>query len=178
MRTWSYTIMGSSIASTYWFQFSGLIDSSLTEVEKETLYDIPKERWAFLIYERYEDLVRLAINQRSRLAYQVLGVFLMKFGVKMTNALKELILIHSRWEDEKAQLLDENDRAERFFYLSEFRKKIESYKEGVETVVTWETQNQVVEKFRKKGFIDTKYPLLVAPNKASIDYQIKNLDYR
>ncbi|MBA7674397.1 hypothetical protein ES703_82611 [subsurface metagenome] len=172
MRTWSYTIMGSSEASTYWFRFSQLIDSFLTEGEKKELRYVPKDKWKFLIEERYEDIVKLAIRQKSRLAYQVLGVFLMKFGVKMTNALKELILIHSRWENEKDQLFDERDRAERFYYLCEFREKIESYVEGVETTISWETQNQVVEKLRNQGLIDTNYPLFIAPNRTSINYHI------
>ncbi len=173
MRTWSYTIMGCSMASTYWFQFSELVDSSLTEDEKKTFRCIPEKRWRSLINERYEDLVDLAISHRSMLAYHVLGVFLMKFGANMTNCLKELILIHSRWEDEKNQLFNDKDRAERFYYLSEFRRKIELYKEGIETTISWETQNQVVEKMRRQGLIDTNYPLLVAPNKTSINYNIK-----
>ncbi len=173
MRTWSYTIMGCSMASTYWFQFSELVDSSLNEVERKEFRYIPEKRWRTLINERYEDLVDIAISHRSMLAYQVLGVFLMKFGARMTNCLKELILIHSRWEYEENQLFNEKDRAERFYYLSEFRTKIESYQEGVETIITWETQNQVVEKMRNQGLIDTNYPLIVAPNKTSIDYIIK-----
>lgn len=173
MRTWSYTIMGCSMASTYWFQFSELVDSYLTEDERKTFRYVPEERWRNLINERYEELVDIAISRRSMLAYQVLGVFLMKFGAKMTNCLKELILVYSRWEDEENQLFNEKDRAERFFYLSEFRKKIESYKEGVETIISWETQNQVVEKMRRQGLIDTNYPLIIAPDRTSIKYNIK-----
>ena len=70
-------------------------------------------------------------------------------------------------------MFNEKDRAERFFYLSEFRKKIESYKEGVETIISWETQNQVVEKMRRQGLIDTNYPLIIAPDRTSIKYNIK-----
>lgn len=172
MRTWSYTIMGSSEASTYWFQFSELIDSSLTEDEGKILRDIPDERWNSLIEQRYANLVGIAIRQKSRLAYQVLDVFLMRFGAKMSNALKELILINSQWEDEKSQLFDEADRAERFYYLSEFCKAIINYKEGIKTKITWETQNQVVEKLRNQGLIDTEYPLILAPDRPSIDYHI------
>ncbi|MFX1346859.1 MAG: hypothetical protein ACFFAI_17315 [Promethearchaeota archaeon] len=178
MRTWSYTIMGNSDASTYWFMFSELIDSSLTEEERKALQLIPEKRWVSLIEERYEDLVEIAIKLKSRLAYQVLGVFLMKFGVKITNALKELILINSRWEDEKDQLFNEKDRAERFYYISEFCKAIQSYKEGVPTNISCETQNQVVEKLRKRGLINTNYPLIMAPDRTKIDYYIKKLNER
>jgi len=173
MRTWSYTIMGCSEASTYWFCYSDYIWSNLTDNEIKTFKSIPEERIRSLIEAHYDILVKLAIEKKSRLAYQVLGVFLMDFGAKMTNAVRELILIHSHWEDEKDQLFNEKDRAERFFYLSEFCEKVKTYKEGVKTTISWETQNQVVEKLRKQGLIDTKYPLVVAPDKTSIDHHIK-----
>lgn len=97
----------------------------------------------------------------------------MDHGAKMTNALKELILLHSHWEQEKDQLFNEKDRAERFYYLSEFREKLEKYKDGVKTMITWETNNQVVEKLRDQGIINTNYPFIVAPDKVSIDYKIR-----
>lgn len=95
MRTWFYTIMGCSEASTYWFCYSDYIWSNLTDNEIKTFKSIPEERIGSLIEAHYDTLVKLAIEKKSRLAYQVLGVFLMDFGAKMTNAVRELILIHS-----------------------------------------------------------------------------------
>ena len=124
MSTWSYTIMGNSEAYTYWGKFSEFIWSFININEIKSSRNISDERLNSIIEEQYEHLVRLAIEQKSRLAFQVLGVFLMDHGAKMTNALKELILLHSHWEEEKDQLFSEKDRAERFYYLSEFHKKV------------------------------------------------------
>ena len=165
--------MGNSEAYRYWGKYSEFIWSFVDISEIATSNYVSDERLQYIVRERYEDLVGLAIKQRSRLAYQVLGVFLMDHGAKMTNALKELILVHSCWEHEKTQLLDEKERSERFYYLSEFREKIESHKEGVKTEVTWETQNQVVEKLREEGVIIDNYPFVIAPGKVSIDHTIK-----
>jgi hypothetical protein len=181
-RTWSYTIMGNSQAGEYWAKFSEFIFSFIPNKEIRELNrrseHVPSERFRSIINEHYEDLVKIAIGQRSRLAYQVLGVYLMDHAANTTNALKELILIHSRWEDENDQLLDENDRAERFYYLSEFREAIKNYKEGVKTMITWETNNQVVEKLREKGVINDDYPFIIAPDKTPIKYDIKGKTVR
>lgn len=174
MRTWSYTIMGNSQANIFFARFNDIVDNALSDIEKETLREISDERNKELIEQTYEDLVRLAIKQKSRLAYQVLGVYLMKFGAKMTNALKELILINSNWDDEKDQLFDEKDKAERFYYLSEFREAIKNYKEGVKTKITWESNNQVVKKLREQGKINDDYPFIIAPDRIPIRHDIKN----
>ena len=175
MNTWSYTIMGNSEAGRIWFKFSGLIWSFLTDEEIETLKSIPHERIRLIIKENIDNLVKIAIGLKSRLVYQVLGVFLMEFGAKMTSALKELILIHSRWEDERNQLFDEKDRAERFYYLSKFRKTIKSYKNGVRTIVSDETPSNVVEKLRLQGLIDTNYPFIIPLSRPPIDHKISAL---
>ena len=172
MSTWSYTIMGNSKAATYWMSFSEHVWSYLTDEEIEKLKSIPDERIRSIIEEHYKGLVKIAIDHKSRLAYQVLGVFLMDFGAKMGYALKELILIHSRWEDERDQLFNEKDRAERFYYLSEFREVIKIYKEGKKTIVFNETPNRVVEKARRNGLIATNYPFIIPPNRTPINFKI------
>ncbi len=174
LRTWSYTIMGNSQAHIFLARFNNIVDNALSDVEKRTLREIPDERRKELIEQTYEVLVSFAIRQKSRLAYQVLGVYLMDHGAKMTNALKELILINSRWDDEKDQLFDEKDKAERFYYLSEFREAIKNYKEGVKTMITWESNNQVVESLREQGVIDDDYPFIIAPDRTPIKYDIKS----
>jgi len=120
MKTWSYTIMGNSEATRYWFVFSDYIWSYLTDTEIKTLRSIPDKRLKSIIEEHYEGLVRLAIKQKSRLANQVLGVFLMEFGAKMTNALRELILIHSRWEDHTGHANEEVRTQPDIYYESSF----------------------------------------------------------
>ncbi|MFW9881569.1 MAG: hypothetical protein ACFFG0_51545 [Candidatus Thorarchaeota archaeon] len=177
MRTWSYTIMGSSQANNYWAEFSEHIFSFIPIEEIMELNrrseNLSNERLSSIINDHYEVLVSLAIRKKSRLAYQVLGVYLMDNGAKMTNALKELILINSRWDDEKDQLFNEKDKAERFYYLSEFREAIKNYKEGVKTMITWESNNQVVERLQEQGVIDDNYPFILAPDRTPIKYDIK-----
>ncbi len=173
MSTWSYTIMGNSEAYKFWAKYSEFIWSFVDISEIATSRGVSDERLQCIIREGYEDLVGLAIKQKSRLANQVLGVYLMDHGAKMTNALKELILLNSRWEEERDQLFSETDRAERFHYLSEFCEKIRYYVSGVKTKISWETGNQVVERLREEGLITDNYPFVIAPEKVSIDHTIK-----
>ena len=171
MGTWSYTIMGNSEAWVYWSRLYELIQSSLSD-EEDRLEHISDDRVRHLIEERYEDLIRFIIEQKSRLAYQVFGVFLMKYGAKMINDIRELILKYSSWEDEKDQLIDEDDKSERFFYLTDFHNKINQYKEGVKTPVYYEASASVIVKLRRKGVITTKYPFITPPQKVPIDYSL------
>ena len=168
MRTWSYTIMGCSQAFYYWSYFFDILED-----EEEVLEKFPDSKVKDLIEEKYERLVSFAIELKSRLAFQVLGVLLMNYGAKLTNALRKLILIYSRWEDEKDQLFDEKDRLERFYYLSEFRKTIKSYKGGIPTKIPWEWPSQIIEKLREQGEIETNYPFIISPDRTPISHSLK-----
>lgn len=171
MGTWSYTIMGNTEAWVYWSHFYELIRSSLSD--KEEVEHISDDRIRDLIADLFEDLVKNAIEYKSRLAYQVLGVFLMKFGAKMNSAIRELILIHSRWEDEEDHLFDEKDRAERFYHLSNFCDKVSNYRNNVKTTVFYESPANIVVELRKQGAITTEYPLIAPPQRTPINYSIK-----
>ena len=175
MSTWSYTIMGTSKAFYYDAQLFFFIHSFLNR-NKRTKDPFPEELFVSLINEKCDELLKLVVEQNSRLAYQVFGVFLMESGAKMTDEVKELILKHSRWEDEEDQLLDPQDKSERLFYLSDFRKRIEEYIEGVKTTVPREFPDDVVQKFRKQGVIKTDYPFIMPPERFPIDHTIIECD--
>jgi len=170
--------MGSTEATTYDFLFLKFIQSFLTEKTRKS-YNfnrricIPNSIIKSFIQKKYDELVTLVSEQKSRLAFQVFGVFLMRHGAKMTDNVKELILKHSHWEDEKEQLLESKDRNERMFYLSDFSGKIKNYFEGVKTTVPFESPDDIVQKLRKQGVIKTNYPFIAAPERAPIDYVIK-----
>jgi len=165
--------MGSDEASKYWVTYSDFLFSFLTVEEMQSV-STSSGRLRIIIETHYEDLVIITIDQKSRLAFQVLGVYLMDHGAKMSSALRELILIYSSWENERDQLFDERDKAERYHYLSEFREKIRNYKEGIKTTVSWETNNQIVHKLQEEGVINSDYPFIMAPERRAIDYNIKD----
>lgn len=171
MGTWSYTIMGNTEAWVYWSRFYELVLSSLSDIEK--IGHVSDDRVKQLVEDLYEDLVKIVIKHKSRLAYQVLGVFLMEFGVKMTNAVRELILMHSQWEDEECQLFDEEDKARRFYHLSNFCEKVISYRNNVKTTVFYESPASIVVELRTENVITSDYPLIAPPQKTPINYSIK-----
>ena len=173
MATWSYTIMGCSKAFFYDATFFDYIYPFLTE-GKGRNEPFPEKQFVSIIKQKYDKLLDLVIKQKSRLAYQVFGVFLMRNGAKMTDDVRKLILKHSRWEDEEYQLIDSEDRLERLYYLSDFRERVIKYVEGVKTQVPHETSEEVVQKLRKRGDITTNYPFIIPPERTPIDYKIIN----
>ena len=138
--TWAYTITGNIKAEVFFWAFLKIIYNFLTKKEVER-YDginefIPYELHREIINNRcYEDLVEFASRQDSRLAFMVLGVVIMKYGAKMTEELRELILKYSDWSFERDQLENKRDRQERKKFLLDFREKIKDYQDGVETMV-------------------------------------------
>lgn len=124
----------------YWEFLDIIIKKLTTEDQKKykSLYDpIPDDLYTEIINNRcYDELVEFASKKSSRLAFQVLGVLLTEHRAKMTEELRELILSNSKWEDEKYQLVNENDNTERKKYLFEFQEIIKDYREGVITEVT------------------------------------------
>ncbi|MFW9895721.1 MAG: hypothetical protein ACFFD7_07945 [Candidatus Thorarchaeota archaeon] len=161
---WSYTIMGNKKAEILWWKLLGIIFRSLTDAERE---QYPNELPDFLIKElimrRYKRLVCFTNSQISRLAYQVLGVFLMKYGAKMTEQVRNRILKFSSWDDEEDQLINKKDREERRMYLLDFREKVEKYKEGVKIEVPIELLNDIMERNKENLFFE----------RDSINYEIR-----
>ncbi len=97
----------------------------------------------------------------------------MQFGAKLTTAVRELIFIHSQWDYEKDQLIDEKDRAERFYFLSDFQEKLKLYRGGNKTTVRCESGAVVVSNLRKQGIITTDYLLVALPQRTLISYSIR-----
>jgi len=125
MPTWSNTITGSSEANRFDDQ---LIIITLKNKERKCYPEgVPTKVMRELIEENFGELIEFTYKQNSRLAFQVLGIFLMRYGAKMPEGIKKDILKYSRWEDEEDQLLNPLDKEDRFLYLTDFRDKIKNY---------------------------------------------------
>ena len=116
--TWSYTIMGNRRAGElrgrlFSIMFRTLSDEEIDQYPRKLSDSIIR----VAIERSYKRLVCFTSSQLSRLAYQVLGVFLMKYGAKMTDDVRSRILEFSRWEDEEDQLIHKKDRAEEIALL-------------------------------------------------------------
>lgn len=161
VETWSYCIMGNTKAERLRYEFIELENEYLTS-EEDKLYpdEIPYSMHKILIERAYDKLVAHAYSKKSRLAFMVLGVFLMLNQGKMTEDLKQVILKYSDWKYEKDQLKNKTDRSNRKKYLADFRKKIKNYDETERLVVPY------VSRTRREGFIDIK--------KQNINYSIKD----
>ncbi|MHA1985981.1 MAG: hypothetical protein ACW98D_05010 [Promethearchaeota archaeon] len=153
--TWSYTIMGNKRAVRLDGKFFDIILGYLTD-EESNFYPgkLPDLLIRELIRRSYEGLVIFAKSQDSRLAYQVLGVFLMRNGATMTDEVRDLILNHSKWEEEEDQLINKKDREERKMFLLDYRERVKKYKDGVNTEVPIEILNEVMDKHEKGLFFE------------------------
>ncbi len=103
-----------------------------------------------LVERCYDELIEMALTKNSRLAFQVLGYFLLTYGAKMTDDLKLLILENSRWIDDRRQLKEKKDRIERRKYLFDFREKVLKYKTGKIIDIPYESTTRVAERVYKK----------------------------
>ena len=120
-----------------------------------------------LIERAYNALVTYAHEKKSRLAFMVLGCFIMLYKGKLTDKLKQIILKYSVWEYEKDQLKKRKDRKERKRFLEEFRERIRKYDETKVIKVTFYSITQIENEKAEKG--DTT-PIW----RQKIDYSIKN----
>lgn len=147
---WSYTIMGNWRALKYDYDFFMLCNESLTMEESNKTeqldYSIPNELWIVLIERCYEKLIEFVENEKSRLAYLVLGAFLMEKGGKMTKQLKEKILYFSDWKFEKDQFKNSEEQSLRKKYLNEFRQKVINYKDGIKSKISQESLEDIYKK--------------------------------
>ena len=135
-ETWSYAILGGDESFQLFFEYGKVIRKSLSsKIYEDYPNGLPNEIYQDLIEKHYEELIKLADNQKSRLAYMILGVIIMANGGKMTEDLKEKILKYSDWKYEQDQLINEQDIIERKNHLMEFRDKIKNY-DGTRQVKT------------------------------------------
>jgi len=88
-----------------------------------------------IIEENFEKIIEFIGNEKSHIAYQVLGVFILKYGLKINNYLKKRIIEATRWIYDKENNWPYKWIKLRKFYLYDLRKKIMQQKEGVITHV-------------------------------------------
>ncbi len=74
-----------------------------------------------------DELVEFILRFQSRLAFQVLGVYLMDKVTEISEKLKVLILENSRWQNDIPYLKEKEHQEARKKYLREFREKIKNY---------------------------------------------------
>ena len=167
IRTWSYSIEGNDEASALSSDFTDIkIDHCTPEEDKKYPRSVPESMHEVLIERAYDQLIAHAYKKKSRLAFMVLGCYLMLYKSKITEGLRQTILKYSDWEYDKDQLKDERDREERKKFLDDFRDKIKNY-DGTKVVkVPFFSITRIINEKRKKG--DTN-PIW----RQNIDYAIK-----
>ncbi len=124
--------MDNADAFGYWLEFFTIISRYETPEEREPFLGqkLPDKLIKDIIDNRcYNELFEYVSKQNSRLAFFVLGAFLMNVGAKMSQDLREKILDYSSWKYEENQLSENIE--ERKKHLSDFRKKVKNYKDGV-----------------------------------------------
>lgn len=170
-ETWSYTILGNSKGTQIYGTFFDIIINLLKPEELENLNGILSSTQALKKYiEKYiETLISYVFKTESRMGFQALGVFLMKYGANMTDKIKKLILKYSKWKDECKQLTDKKDREERKKYLLEFRGKVLKYNSNKIVYISDESVEDVIQ--RKKNNCD-KYAIW----RKAINHKILNLE--
>lgn len=167
IRTWSYSIEGNDEASSLNSDFIDIkIDHLTPEEEKKYPISVPESMDTILIERAYDQLIAYAYTKKSRLAFMVLGCFLMLYKSKITEELRQTILEYSGWGYEKDQLKDEKDREERKRFLDDFRNKIKNYDGTKEVKVPFYSITQIIMEKREKS--DTT-PIW----RQNIDYSIK-----
>lgn len=165
--TWSYSILGNDLAMDFFFNYIKILSDYLTSEEKEQYpKETPDYLQKILIERSYEHLIDDAHRQKSRLAFIVLGDFVMSYGAKMTEDLKQLILEYSDWKYEKEQLKNKKDRVERKKFLTEFREKIKGYNGTEEIIIPLYTVTHIINEKKAKG---DNTPIW----RQNIDYTIK-----
>jgi len=129
MDTWSYRIMGCDDSYDIYYDITEFVLSKVSEEEFESYpgRKIPEERYKELIDFVYEDLKQFVESKRSRLAYMILGMYLMSNGVQIDDELKKRILGYSDWKYEKVQINNRRHRIQRKNNLDEFRENLKKY---------------------------------------------------
>ena len=166
--TWSYSIMGNDEAWDFHYEFIKIAIYHLTTEENERYpRKIPENLFRVLIGRSYNLLIAHAQKKKSRLAFMVLGRFLMLHKVEMTEKNRREIFKYSDWEFEKHQFKNSKDIEERKEFLEDFRSKIEVYDGLMKVRLPLYTVAHVISEKEAKG--DTS-PIW----RQNIDYSIEN----
>ncbi|MFX1409584.1 MAG: hypothetical protein ACFFA6_04480 [Promethearchaeota archaeon] len=165
--TWSYCILGNDDAMLYLNKYVDITTKDVPHnIFKKYSQGLPDELYHELIKNSYDQLFDYAYNQKSRLAFLVLGVFLMLHKAKLTEELRQIILNYSDWKYEEKQLKKKEYRAERKYFLADFRKKIKEYDGTRRVKVPLYTVTRVINEKKAKG---DSSPIW----RQNIDYTIK-----
>ena len=152
IETWSYSIMGNSEASNLICDFLDIKNSYFTpEEDKKYPRKVPRNLEEVLIERSLNQLVAHAYKKKSRLAFMVLGRFLMKYKCKITEELRQTILKYSDWKYEKNQLKNKKDRKERKKFLDDFRERIKNYDGTKVVLVPSCSVNRIIDEKKEKG---------------------------
>ena len=168
MDTWSYRILGCDDGFDLLFEITEFVVSRASDEELDSYpqHKLPEERERELILSAYEDLKYFVKSKSSRLAYMILGMYLMNSRIKIDEELKKKILKYSDWKYEKAQIRNEKHRIERKKNLEEFRGNIIRYDGTEEIPLHFDTVTSVI----NRRFDESDSSPIKLKN---IDYSIK-----
>lgn len=156
VNTWSYTILGNKKARDIDDDIVLISIKYITKQEmKKYNYEYPEDLRREFFERAFDEIVSYVLEQDSRLAFQVLGWNILYYGAKMPEEIRELILLHSEWEDEQEQLRDARDLVERRHWLSDFYERVKNYKEGFPIKIHHILKEDVYERQQsdRNGFI-------------------------
>lgn len=145
---WSYTIMGNWMAGRYYeallrICFSKITSEDRSKADASERSVIKRELVKNILEGAIDELFLFVKSQRSRLAYFVFGVLLMRYGAKISNETRFEILEYTKWDYESSQFKTEDEKNLRRCFLQEFRQKLSKHKEGVYTEVAHETLRDI-----------------------------------
>jgi len=145
-RTWSYEITGNRHAShiyssilTECNKYLTLEQQKINNHEYQEVRGRPFKERIIVVNKWYrisaiqgmQKLIGFINSIESRLAFQVLGFFLMQVGANISDELKQLILKNTEWKDDAPYLIKRKHQEERKKLLYEFREKIKNYISGI-----------------------------------------------
>ncbi|NGX49266.1 MAG: hypothetical protein K940chlam5_00863 [Candidatus Anoxychlamydiales bacterium] len=152
-RTWSYSILGNDLAMHFYHEYILIINKNLTPVERE-MREASKDRREIdkiFIARNYNQLFRFAQNQKSRLAFIILGWYIISHAGALPENLKQVILKYSDWSYEEFQLKSKKDRKERKYFLNDFREKLQNYDGSEKVFVPFFTVSDIINAVEARG---------------------------
>ena len=161
---WSYTVMGNWRAGRY---YESLFRICLTKITTEDRIKatemkrsvIEKNLVKRILEASIDELTEFVRTERSRLAYLVLGVLLMRYGAIIPSKVTEEILKYTSWEFEEFQFKTEEEKSLRKKFLLEFREKLNNHIESVCTEVSHEALRDVYKDHGPFNLTPIKYEI-------------------